>query len=230
MGPFDQIGIPIQINIPQSDTAVLPQAENLSFVTEPSTLLGQLEAIGCALKRLKTIERGRFLAARTLALRADIAHAGIAATTYAPPQLMQCGEAESLAVFDEHDGGVGHIHADLDDGRRDQYIDIPLPELLDDTVFIASAHLAVQHLDTMANEELSQARRLRIDGMKRQLGPSLLLFPAGKGNVLELVLIIAFRHQGADDIGLVPGLESRSNRTIGNVSVRTLYHLSLIHI
>ena len=40
----------------------------------------------------------------------------------APAQLMELGEAKTLGMLDEHDRGVGHVDADLDDGRRHQQV------------------------------------------------------------------------------------------------------------
>ena len=49
------------------------------------------------------------------------------AAAHATAQLMELGEAEAVGVLDEHDGGVGDVDADLDDGRGDQDDGSPRP-------------------------------------------------------------------------------------------------------
>ena len=39
-------------------------------------------------------------------------------------QLVQLGDAEPVGVHDHHDRGVGDVDADLDDGRRDEHVDL----------------------------------------------------------------------------------------------------------
>ena len=42
------------------------------------------------------------------------------AAAHAPAKLVQLGQSEALGLLDHHDAGVGYVHADLDDGGRDQ--------------------------------------------------------------------------------------------------------------
>src|SRR5581483_1197953 len=44
----------------------------------------------------------------------------VRATANAPAQLMELGEAETLGVLDEHDGGIGNVEADFDERRGEE--------------------------------------------------------------------------------------------------------------
>ena len=46
----------------------------------------------------------------------------------APAQLVELREAEAFGVLDEHEVGVFHVDADLDDRRGDQRVDLAVAE------------------------------------------------------------------------------------------------------
>ena len=48
---------------------------------------------------------------------------------HASSKLMELGESESLRVLDDHDGGVGDVDAHLDDGGRDEEVDLAAREV-----------------------------------------------------------------------------------------------------
>ena len=50
----------------------------------------------------------------------------VGAAADASAQLVQLREAEALGVLDDHDGGVGNVDADFDDGGGDQDVDFAL--------------------------------------------------------------------------------------------------------
>ena len=43
---------------------------------------------------------------------------------YTSAKLVQLREAEALGLLDDHQAGVGHVHADLDHRGRDQDLDL----------------------------------------------------------------------------------------------------------
>ena len=51
------------------------------------------------------------------------------ATTDPPAQLVQLGQSELLGIFDEHECGLRHINAHLDDRSGDQSLDSAGAEL-----------------------------------------------------------------------------------------------------
>src|SRR5579885_43967 len=69
------------------------------------------------------------------------------AATDATAELVQLRETEALGVLDDHHRGVRHVNADLDDGRRDEYLYLARDEAAHDLFFLRSLHPAVQQSD-----------------------------------------------------------------------------------
>ena len=87
------------------------------------------------------------------------------ATADAPTKLMQLRQAEALGVLDEHHRCVGNVHADLDDGRRDEDVTSTCAELLHDAVLVGRSHLAVQQVNSQVGEDLGgKMRRFLLGG------------------------------------------------------------------
>ena len=104
------------------------------------------------------------------------------------PQLVQGAQAIPLGVFNDHDRGVGHIHAHLDDRGGDEGVQPPGLEILHDGGFLLGLELAVHQ----AHPPLGQQ---------------------GLGNVLIIALdgiqpaVRRFLDGGADEIHLPPGVD-----------------------
>ena len=65
-------------------------------------------------------------------------------------QLVQLADAEAVRVQHHHDRRVRDVDADLDDGRRDQHVELPAGEGLHHRVLVLGGHPAVEHLDPQA--------------------------------------------------------------------------------
>ena len=98
---------------------------------------------------------------------------------------MELGEAEALGVFDEHERGVRHVDADLDDGGGNENIDLMRGKGAHDGILLLRFHLAVDGGDAKVGEDLF-LQRFRVGG-------------DGLALVGELVV---FSDHGADDVGL----------------------------
>ena len=70
----------------------------------------------------------------------------------ASAKLMDLGEAEALGVFDDHDGGVGDVDADLDDGGCDQDVDLAALEAGHGDFLLVGAEAAVEQAEAQAAE------------------------------------------------------------------------------
>src|SRR5262249_22626661 len=70
-----------------------------------------------------------------------------------PAQLMQLRQAEALGVFDQHDRGVRHVHADLDNSRRHQNLNLIRAECLHYALFLGGLHLSMQQADVEFRED-----------------------------------------------------------------------------
>ena len=67
----------------------------------------------------------------------------------ASPELVELGEAEALGAFDHHDGGVGDIDADFDDGGGDQDVELAIAEGVHDGGLGFVLEAAVEEADAL---------------------------------------------------------------------------------
>ena len=65
---------------------------------------------------------------------------------------MQLGQAEAVRVLDHHQVGVRHVHADLDDGRRNQDVILPRGKIAHDLILVRVLHAPVQHRDAAVGQ------------------------------------------------------------------------------
>ena len=66
-----------------------------------------------------------------------------AASSDAPAQLVELGEAEGVGAVNDERIRVGDIQAGFDDGRAHEDIELVVPEVLDDGLELVLVHLAV---------------------------------------------------------------------------------------
>ena len=71
----------------------------------------------------------------------------VRAAADASAQLVQLGEAETFGVLDDHDGGVGNVDADFDDGGGDEDLRFVVPEGLHDSVLFFAGEAAVEQAE-----------------------------------------------------------------------------------
>jgi hypothetical protein len=76
-------------------------------------------------------------------------HAGRRRRTAADPsaQLVQLRQAETLRVFDHHQRGIGHVHADLDHRGADQHAHPAADETLHHRLLVGHRHARMQQAD-----------------------------------------------------------------------------------
>ncbi len=77
----------------------------------------------------------------------------IRAAPDAPAQLMQLRQTEAIRAFDQHDGRVGNIHADFDDGCRNEDVVLLVAEFEHGLVFFTRTHLAMQQSQFQIGED-----------------------------------------------------------------------------
>ncbi|MNI82263.1 hypothetical protein D3C73_1389560 [compost metagenome] len=66
------------------------------------------------------------------------------------PELMKLGQAEPVGVHDDHQGGVGHIDTDFDDGGGYKYLHLIAVKSPHYLVLLGRRHSAVQKTYTVA--------------------------------------------------------------------------------
>ena len=69
------------------------------------------------------------------------------AASDAAAKLVKLGEAEAFSVLDDHDGGVGDIDADFDDGGGDEDLRFVFAEALHDFFLFVAGEAAVQEAE-----------------------------------------------------------------------------------
>ena len=112
------------------------------------------------------------------------------APAHPAPELVELAEAEALCVFDDHKGGVGHVHPHFDDGGRHQDLELPSGEGGHDGLLLPGLHLTVEQSHPQLRKDLF----LELPGVDLH---RLQVHQAGRGPVPGALL-----HRRADDIGL----------------------------
>ena len=127
--------------------ARLAQAQRIAAAAQLQVALGDQEAVVGAAQDVEPLLGG--LRQRRIVEQDAGALARAAADS--PAQLVQLGQAEAFGLFDDHDGGVGDVDPDLDDGRGDQQADLAVGEVGHDRVLLRAGHLAVHQADAGAD-------------------------------------------------------------------------------
>ncbi len=71
----------------------------------------------------------------------------VGAATNAAAELVELGEAEAFGAFDEHNGGVGDVDADFDDGGGNEEVGFVSGEVVHDLFFFVFGKAAVEEGD-----------------------------------------------------------------------------------
>ena len=112
---------------------MLAGAQQLARAPQFQIGLGDLEAVVGAHQRLQALVRLRHQETPALGR----------ATSYPAPQLMQLGQTVAIRVLDDHDGGVWHVHAYLDDRGGDQDLQLSRGEIRQRRLFFGGGLGAV---------------------------------------------------------------------------------------
>src|SRR5713226_8314549 len=111
--------------------AVLPRAQQLPHPPDSHVLLGELEAVVDLSHEIEPLE--------TRVRRIVRQQQAVALGRAAPDptsKLVQLRQPEAVGALDHHDRGIGHVHADLDDGGCDQDLDLAGVKTPHDLVFL----------------------------------------------------------------------------------------------
>ena len=90
------------------------------------------------------------------------------AASDAPAQLVQLGQAEAVGVLDDHQVGVRHVHADLNDGRCNQNVILLCGERLHHALLVRVFHAAVQYGDATVRQRVLQVDRVLLGAFQLQ--------------------------------------------------------------
>lgn len=89
---------------------------------------------------------------------------GFGSPADAAADLVELGQAKTVGVFDHHDGGVGDVDADFDDGGGEEGIDPAGTEFVHHLFFFVGGELAVNHAQAQAGQgAFGEAVKLGLD-------------------------------------------------------------------
>ncbi len=135
------------------------------------------------------------------------------ATADAAAELVELGEAEAVGVFDDHEGGVGDVDADFDDGGGDEDVKFAAFEAGHGDLLVVGRHAAVEEAEAEAGEFVGGEVGVHIGGGAERGALRLLAGSPGGGLgqllferevELGLVAVGAFDER-VDDVGLTAG-------------------------
>ena len=142
-------------------------------------------------------------------------------------QLMQLGKTEALGILHDHQAGIRHVDAHLDDGRGNQDVDLPRRKALHHVLLFPTLHSSVERFHAQSRESLPQC-----------LGVSDRAFhgsAAAHGRVLlqkivkiHLARVLLLLDGGADDVDLSSLPDLPLDETVEPLAV-ALVHRKGIH-
>src|SRR5258708_6502622 len=165
----------------EAQVAGLASAEKFARAAEEEIRFGDFETVGSADHGFEA--RARFV--RQTEGGDEDAMGFLRAAADASAKLVELGEAETLGVLDDHDGGVRDVDADFDDGGGDEDLRFVLAEALHDFFFFVAGEAAVEKAELELGKNFAREALVFVDG----------------GFELEL----RFLDDGIDDVGLMSG-------------------------
>ena len=135
---------------------VLARAEKVTRTAQLQILLGDGKAVVGGGHRTQAVQ-----IVVTRVVGDEDAVGFVSAAPDAPAQLVKLRKTEAFGVFNEHHGGVGHVHADLDDGGGNENVRFAGGEGAHDGLLFLRLHLAVEDPDAQVGENLG-LQRLRV--------------------------------------------------------------------
>ena len=133
----------------EAGEAALSGTEEVAGAAELEVYFGELESIVIlfdGLEALPSVVGGVF--------GQEQAEALVGAASDATAELVKLGEAEPVGGLYHHDGGVGYVYADLDDGGGDEDVQLVVVEGGHDVVFLAGGHPSVEEADAEVGEDV----------------------------------------------------------------------------
>ena len=147
-GEFKEGAVAEEVGDAELGEAGLARAEELAGAALLEVELGEFEAV---LRGDHGIEADVGLFGDLVAGHQNaVAFGGSAADASA--ELVELREAEAFGVIDDHDAGVGDVDADLDDGGRDEDVDVAALEAGHGDFLVVGAESAVEEAEAQAGE------------------------------------------------------------------------------
>ena len=139
-----------------------------------------------------------------LELGHEYAEALVGTSAHAASELVKLRESESLGVFDDHDGGVGHVHAHLDHGGGHEDVRLSAGEELHLVVFGGGFESAMDEGHAIVGEGFAHFFVTLLEG--------------------EEVEFLVFLDEGVDDIGLSSLAQLLPHEVVHGLAVALVAH------
>src|SRR5579864_508213 len=140
---FQKFAVAQRIGDVKAKVASLTRAEKFSRTTKLQIRFGDFKPVGSA--------NHRFEASASVVCHStgsDQNAVGLfRAAADAATQLMKLREAETLRVFDDHDGGVRHVHPNFNDCGGHENLDFVFAKALHDFFFFLAGEAAMQQAE-----------------------------------------------------------------------------------
>ena len=134
----------VQVEPDTLDVAGLGASQEVAGASDLKVALSDSQAgpqLSVGGDRLEALVRG--LGEGLVAGVEEVRVGAFAASSHAPAQLVELGQAEGIGAVHDERVGVGDVQAGFDDGRTDQDVELVVPEVLDDGLELVLVHLAV---------------------------------------------------------------------------------------
>ncbi len=195
--PVEQVAVGEAGDAEHGVRAALHAAPGFAFASHLEVDFRKLEAVGCLHHRLQALAG---IGARVLFGAEEHAEALERRASHAAAKLVKLAQPEPFRAFNDDDGGVGHVDADLDDAGRYERIRLAPRETPHDLVLLFAGHAAVEQVKAVGAQRTSSQ-------------PLELLL--GRAHVECFRLL----HQWADDEGLLTGVQVLPDEGVGFVAL-----------
>ena len=136
MGDFDESGV-AEVTHGDIGDAGLSESEEGSRTANLEVFLGEEKAVVAFNESVKTVVGAVFS-------RKEEAIGLVCPASDASAKLMELGESESVGVFDNHDSGIWHVDAHLDNGGRNEDMQSSFFEVTHNVFFVGGFHFSVE--------------------------------------------------------------------------------------
>ena len=138
-GDFDEAGV-AEVTHGDIGNAGLSESEEGARTADFQIFLGEEESVIALDEGIEAVVGAVFP-------RQEEAVGGVCSASDAPAELVELRESESVGVFDNHDGRIGHINAHFDDRGGDKHVYIARFECLHHAFFVGGLHFSVEESD-----------------------------------------------------------------------------------
>ena len=141
-GVLEELQVADGVGAAERHGAGLTETEDIAGAADLGVFFGEFEAVGGLDECGESI--GSF---GGLGVGEEEAVALVGAAADASAELVELGDAEAFGLLDDHDGGIGHVDTDFDDGGGNEHLSLAFAEAVHDGVAVFAFHASVEEFD-----------------------------------------------------------------------------------